>query len=75
MLYSQYSPRHANHAKALGNWDRKSQYLMQELVKFNAYEKVLVAAREGKERLAREKAAAAAAATAVGDAADHMDEE
>lgn len=33
----QYSPRHPNRAKALTNWQRKSDYLLREIVKFRTY--------------------------------------
>ncbi|KAK0520089.1 hypothetical protein OC842_007218 [Tilletia horrida] len=32
-----YSPRGSNHAKALANWERKSNHLLQELVKYQCY--------------------------------------
>lgn len=32
-----YGPKSSNGAKALGNWERKSNYLLQELVKYQCY--------------------------------------
>ena len=32
-----YSPKGGNYAKALGNWERKSNWLLQELVKYQSY--------------------------------------
>ncbi|KDN47537.1 hypothetical protein K437DRAFT_267827 [Tilletiaria anomala UBC 951] len=32
-----YSPRGANYGKALANWERKSNHLLQELVKYQCY--------------------------------------
>lgn len=32
-----FSPRHPNSAKALANWERKSSYLLREIVKFRTY--------------------------------------
>ncbi|KAK0546075.1 hypothetical protein OC845_004781 [Tilletia horrida] len=32
-----YSPRGTNYAKALANWERKSNHLLQELVKYQCY--------------------------------------
>ncbi|KAE8258228.1 hypothetical protein A4X13_0g1831 [Tilletia indica] len=32
-----YSPRGSNYAKALANWERKSNHLLQELVKYQCY--------------------------------------
>ncbi|CCJ31359.1 unnamed protein product [Pneumocystis jirovecii] len=32
-----FSPRHPNLAKALLNWERKSQYLLREIVKYKTY--------------------------------------
>ncbi|PWZ01467.1 hypothetical protein BCV70DRAFT_158783 [Testicularia cyperi] len=36
-MLSLYSPRGRNHAKALSNWERKSNHLLQELVKYQSY--------------------------------------
>jgi hypothetical protein len=32
-----FSPRHPNTQKAMNNWERKSQYLLREIVKFQTY--------------------------------------
>ncbi|SNX81885.1 uncharacterized protein MEPE_00590 [Melanopsichium pennsylvanicum] len=36
-----YSPRGQNYTKALSNWERKSNYLLQELVKYQSYVEAL----------------------------------
>ncbi|SPO20231.1 uncharacterized protein UTRI_00628_B [Ustilago trichophora] len=40
-MLSLYSPKGQNHAKALANWERKSNYLLQELVKYQSYVEIL----------------------------------
>ena len=40
-MLSLYSPKGANCTKALGNWERKSNYLLQELVKYQSYVEIL----------------------------------
>ncbi|GAA5837679.1 hypothetical protein JCM3766R1_000554 [Sporobolomyces carnicolor] len=39
-----YSSRSANHAKALANWERKSQHLLSEIVKWSTYIEALTSA-------------------------------
>ncbi|KAK2747315.1 hypothetical protein FQN57_002213 [Myotisia sp. PD_48] len=46
-----FTPRHANYSKAMHNWERKSSYLLRELVKFSTYIDCLQAAQMHKERL------------------------
>jgi len=46
----QYSPRHANHHRSVANWQRKSDYLLREIVKFRTYMDSLAAAQTAKER-------------------------
>ncbi|KAI9786512.1 MAG: hypothetical protein M1816_007893 [Peltula sp. TS41687] len=41
-----FSPRHSNANKAMTNWERKSSYLLREIVKFRTYIDCLTAARE-----------------------------
>ena len=41
-----FSPRSVNATKALGNWERKSHYLLREIVKFRTYVDVLEAAEQ-----------------------------
>lgn len=36
-VYSQYPARSANANKALSNWEKKSQYLLTEIVKYESY--------------------------------------
>ncbi|KAK5173109.1 uncharacterized protein LTR77_003231 [Saxophila tyrrhenica] len=69
-----YSPRQANHTRAMANWQRKSDHLLREIVKFQTYVDSLAAAQKAKdafyarkeakeaERRAREDVVALAAA-------------
>lgn len=43
-MLAQYSPRSNNATKALANWDRKSQHLLTESVKYKTYVDALTAA-------------------------------
>ncbi|KGY14915.1 hypothetical protein PABG_12191 [Paracoccidioides brasiliensis Pb03] len=48
-----FTPRHPNAGKAMANWERKSSYLLREIVKFRTYIDCLVLAgglREGMKR-------------------------
>lgn len=50
----QYSPRATNASKAMNNWERKSKYLLREIVKFRTYiDSLELAAKAKKEVLAR----------------------
>ncbi|MCJ1396143.1 hypothetical protein MMC18_009032 [Xylographa bjoerkii] len=53
-----FSPRHPNHNKAMTNWERKSSYLLREIVKFRTYADCLQAAQIQKEKVYAEKARA-----------------
>ncbi|KAI9738234.1 MAG: hypothetical protein M1834_008732 [Cirrosporium novae-zelandiae] len=46
-----YSPRHPNHGKAMANWERKSSYLLREIVKFRTYIDCLHAAQAQKDKI------------------------
>jgi hypothetical protein len=46
-----FSPRHPNSHKAMTNWEKKSSYLLQEIVKFQTYVDSLEAARVQKEKV------------------------
>ncbi|KAK4869741.1 hypothetical protein LT330_005465 [Penicillium expansum] len=46
-----FSPRHPNAAKAMANWERKSSYLLREIVKFRTYIDSLRNAIGSKERI------------------------
>ena len=35
--FMQYQPRSSNAAKAQSNWEKKSQYLLTEIVKYDSY--------------------------------------
>lgn len=50
-----FSPRHPNGQKALANWERKSAYLLREIVKFKTYVGSLTEAQAMKERIYRER--------------------
>ena len=45
-----FSPRHPNSQKAMTNWERKSSYLLREIVKFRTYIDCLQAAQTQKEK-------------------------
>ncbi|KAK5108630.1 hypothetical protein LTR62_008121 [Meristemomyces frigidus] len=60
-----YSPRQANHNRAMINWQRKSDYLLREIVKFRTYMDSLSAAQEAKARYDAKKAAENAVKRAV----------
>lgn len=46
-----FSPRHPNAAKAMANWERKSSYLLREIVKFRTYIDTLQAALVQKKKI------------------------
>lgn len=46
-----FSPRHPNAAKAMSNWERKSSYLLREIVKFRTYVDSLQAAKNQQEKI------------------------
>ncbi|KAK6357296.1 hypothetical protein TWF718_001613 [Orbilia javanica] len=50
-----FTPRHPNYNKAMNNWERKSSYLLKEIVKFRTYIDVLSFAAISKERIFKEK--------------------
>ncbi|KAK4981732.1 hypothetical protein LTR66_009759, partial [Elasticomyces elasticus] len=52
-----FSPRNPNHARALANWEKKSAYLLKEIVKFRTYIDSLSAAQAAKEKIYAERAA------------------
>lgn len=71
-----FSPRHPNGQKALANWEKKSAYLLREIVKFKTYVSSLTEAQNMKERVERdrqEKAAVEAARrlSMTGESSDH----
>ncbi|SMY29118.1 unnamed protein product [Zymoseptoria tritici ST99CH_1A5] len=61
-----YSPRSANFGKAMGNWQRKSDYLLREIVKFRTYCDALGKAREAREEVLKRRGAANGASPVVG---------
>ncbi|OSS46349.1 hypothetical protein B5807_08659 [Epicoccum nigrum] len=50
-----FSPRHPNASKAMANWERKSQYLLREIVKFRTYIDTLTLAQTQKEKIYAER--------------------
>lgn len=54
---AQFSPRHPNAAKAMANWERKSQYLLREIVKFRTYIDTLTMAQTQKQKIYAEREA------------------
>ncbi|KAI9680135.1 MAG: hypothetical protein M1829_001372 [Trizodia sp. TS-e1964] len=51
LLLLAFTPRHPNSSKALSNWERKSSYLLREIVKFGTYIDCLNSAQIQKEKL------------------------
>ena len=50
-----FSPRHPNHIKAMANWEKKSAYLLHEIVKFTKYIESLETAQVQKEKVYAER--------------------
>jgi Pleckstrin homology domain len=50
-----FSTRHPNTNKAMTNWERKSSYLLREIVKFKTYVDSLLLAQKDKERVLKTK--------------------
>ncbi|KAL2179496.1 uncharacterized protein P884DRAFT_194366 [Thermothelomyces heterothallicus CBS 202.75] len=50
-----FSPRSGNAAKAMANWERKSEYLLREIVKFRTYVDSLQAAKARAEEVYAER--------------------
>ncbi|KAH7038997.1 Sec7 domain-containing protein [Macrophomina phaseolina] len=50
-----YSPRHPNAAKAMANFEKKSAYLLRELVKFKTYIDALNVANDTKDKIYKER--------------------
>ncbi|KAK6363056.1 hypothetical protein TWF730_000503 [Orbilia blumenaviensis] len=50
-----FTPRHPNYNKAMNNWERKSSYLLKEIVKFRTYIDVLSAAAVAKDKIFKER--------------------
>ena len=46
-----FSSKHPSSAKAMSNWERKSSYLLREIVKFRTYIDTLQNAQSTKERI------------------------
>ncbi|TVY32837.1 PH and SEC7 domain-containing protein [Lachnellula subtilissima] len=65
-----FTPRHPNSQKAMANWEKKSSYLLREIVKFRTYIDCLHAAQIGKQRIYTERAAERAVAEGYDDDGD-----
>lgn len=52
-----FTPRHTNAQKAMANWEKKSSYLLREIVKFQTYIDCLKAAEAHKQRIYSEREA------------------
>ncbi|KAF8860630.1 hypothetical protein BDZ45DRAFT_587939 [Acephala macrosclerotiorum] len=50
-----FTPRHPNANKAMANWEKKSSYLLREIVKFRTYIDCLQAAQFGKDKVYAER--------------------
>lgn len=48
-----FSSKHPNYSRAMGNWERKSAYLLREIVKFKGYVEALQGAQQNKERICK----------------------
>jgi len=57
-----FTPRSSNSAKAMANWERKSEYLLREIVKFRTYVDSLAAAETRKKEIYEERETARRAA-------------
>lgn len=67
LIFAQFSSRHPNGNKAMANWERKSSYLLREIVKFTTYIDCLQAAQAQKEKIWASKAPAPAPAAAAAE--------
>jgi hypothetical protein len=56
-----FSPRHPNSLKAMANWEKKSSYLLREIVKFRTYIDILQTAESSKQKIYAEREARKAA--------------
>ncbi|KAH6682550.1 hypothetical protein B0J14DRAFT_127608 [Halenospora varia] len=68
-----FTPRHPNSQKAMANWEKKSSYLLREIVKFRTYIDCLQAAETGKQRIYAEREAEKALAENNDDDDDEGD--
>lgn len=53
--FKQFTPRHLNAQRAMANWEKKSSYLLREIVKFRTYIDCLQAAETMKQRIYSER--------------------
>jgi hypothetical protein len=57
----QFTPRHPNSAKALNNWEKKSSYLLREIIKFRTYIETLQSASQRRQMVDEKRISWAAA--------------
>ena len=50
-----YTPRHPNASKSMGNWEKKSSYLLREIVKFRTYIDALKAAEVRRDEVYKQR--------------------
>jgi hypothetical protein len=65
-----FSPRHPNSTRAMANWERKSSYLLREIVKFGTYIDCLTQAQKEKERVLGEREGTKAVEALAGEEKD-----
>lgn len=75
LILVQFSPRHPNGNKAMTNWERKSSYLLREIVKFTTYIDCLQSAQAQKEKIYASKAPAPAPAAVAPEAGKDKQQE
>lgn len=64
----QFSPRHPNSSKAMTNWEKKSSYLLHEIIKFRTYIECLSSATALREKIKSGEADLGRTPTMVHDA-------
>ncbi|RMZ86365.1 hypothetical protein DV736_g6408, partial [Chaetothyriales sp. CBS 134916] len=64
-----FSPKHPNSLKALTNWEKRSSYLLREIVKFRTYIDALQNAQSTKEKIYKMREEEEASRTAKGESA------
>lgn len=62
---AQYTPRHTNYIRAMANWQRKSEHLLRENVKFQTYVDSLTAAQKARDKFYERKRLREAAAAPI----------
>jgi len=70
--FAQYTPRNPNASKAMANWEKKSAYLLREIVKFRTYIDSLTNAQQFKEKIYKEREDKEAAKDGVNKSANGL---